>query len=251
MVGPVHNHPAGGEGSAKTVVERFSAYFLRQFLKEAKVGEALGGGQGGATGHFSDMLQEALADQMSKGGELGLGAALERELGPSIRGADAVDAVSAMRALDGYGTPDARLSEAPVAGRVSSRFGHRVDPMGGGHRHHEGLDIAAERGTPVVGAGAGVVVRAEAAGDYGNLVVVDHGGGLETRYAHLDGIDVEVGSHIDAGQRLGTVGDTGKSTGPHLHFEVRRHGRAENPLRVVSGLNVALDRSRGRDGGIP
>lgn len=238
------------DNGAKDAIERFSAYFVRSFLKEAKVGEALGG-QGGATGHFSDMFQNALAEQMAKGGEMGLTAALERELGPQLGGHEAADAISAMRALEGYGRPDPRLNHAPVAGRISSHFGHRHDPLGEGHRHHAGLDIAAERGTPVVGAGAGTVVRAEAAGDYGNLVVVDHGGGLETRYAHLDSIDVRVGDHIDAGQRLGGVGDTGRSTGPHLHFEVRRHGRAENPLRVVSGLNVGPDRSSGRDGGIP
>jgi len=119
---------------------------------------------------------------------------------------------------------------AVAEGRLSSGFGMREDPIDGAHRHHDGVDIAAARGAPIRAARAGRVVRAERVAGYGKLVVVDHGAGLETRYAHCDSIDVAVGQQVAAGARLGRVGDTGRATGPHLHFEVRSHGRAVDPV---------------------
>jgi murein DD-endopeptidase MepM/ murein hydrolase activator NlpD len=208
------------------------------------VGEGLGLGEGPGASQYGDIVRDALAEAMSEGDGLGLQAALSGAVDAGRGGPAMVDALWASAALRGAGQAEARLSSAPIRGAVSSEFGDRVHPITG-HRHlHEGLDLAAERGTPVVGAGAGVVVRAEEAGHYGNLVVVDHGDGLETRYAHLDTIAVKVGEHIGSGQPLGTVGDTGRTTGPHLHFEVRRYGQPENPLRVVGALNAAGVRSR-------
>jgi len=123
---------------------------------------------------------------------------------------------------------DGRLAW-PVRGRVSSGFGMRVHPLTGRTRAHSGLDVAVAAGTPVGAAAGGRVVRAGRAGGYGLLVVVDHGGGLGTRYAHLSRIEVAVGQVIGAGQRIGRVGSTGAATGPHLHFEVRRGGVAQDP----------------------
>jgi len=94
-------------------------------------------------------------------------------------------------------------------------------------------------GTPVQASGGGTIVHAGPAGTYGNLVVIDHGGGLETRYAHLDRIDVAKGQAITPGQTLGTVGATGRVTGPHLHFEVRRDGQPIDPEGEISGLKVS------------
>lgn len=220
--------------------EALSAYFIRRFLADAKVGEGMGMGAGAAAGQFSDMLQEALATSMSQGDALGLGAAMQGQTEPSEVGAG----LQALRAYASVGHSDPRVSVAPVSGVVSSEFGLRADPLSGEHRHHHGIDLAAPTGTPVVSSGEGVVVRAEAAGNYGNLVVIEHGDGLETRYAHLDEMTVKVGDRVEGGAQLGSVGDTGRTTGPHLHFEVRRHGQAENPRRVVSALNATASRSR-------
>src|SRR6185436_19640181 len=108
----------------------------------------------------------------------------------------------------------------------TSTFGRRTDPIEGDTRFHAGLDLAAPLGTPVHAAGAGVVVRAGRAGGYGNLVVVRHGDGLETRYGHLQAAAVKEGDQVAAGATVGTVGQSGRATGPHLHLEVRRDGKA-------------------------
>jgi murein DD-endopeptidase MepM/ murein hydrolase activator NlpD len=113
--------------------------------------------------------------------------------------------------------------------RVSSGFGPRVDPLHGAGGYHTGLDLAAPTGTPVVAAAAGTVVRAGDAGGYGQLIVLRHADGSETRYAHLSAIGVEVGAQVARGQAIGAVGSTGRSTGPHLHFELRRDGHAVDP----------------------
>lgn len=118
----------------------------------------------------------------------------------------------------------------PTQGQMSSYFGWRADPFGEGYRFHEGLDYAAGAGTRVVASRGGVVTYAGAAGAYGNLVTVDHGNGIETRYAHLSAIAVRAGQRVDTGQTLGRVGSTGRSTGPHLHFEIRVNGKAVDPL---------------------
>lgn len=122
-----------------------------------------------------------------------------------------------------------------AAHRVSSRFGMRRHPIHGDVRMHTGLDLAAPIGTPVSAAAAGRVVAAGSRGGYGLTVDIDHGGGLLTRYAHLNRIEVERGDRLAAGQRLGTVGMTGTVTGPHLHLEVREHGRAVDPADWLVG----------------
>lgn len=119
---------------------------------------------------------------------------------------------------------------APVSAPVTSGFGA---PRPGGRRH-AGLDYGVPTGTPVGAAGAGRVTYAGSSSGYGLRVDVDHGGGLTTRYAHLDRIGVKVGQTVRGGQSLGTSGNTGRSTGPHLHFEVRRNGTAVDPAGVLS-----------------
>jgi len=123
--------------------------------------------------------------------------------------------------------PDMML---PVHAPVSSPFGMRRDPFTGKPRFHRGIDIAAPAGTPVVAALPGTVVVAGREGGYGNTVMVEHEGGLRTRYAHLSSIDVRVGDRVTSDDVLGAVGSTGRSTGAHLHFEVIRMGKPTNPL---------------------
>ena len=112
----------------------------------------------------------------------------------------------------------------PVNAPITSAFGWRWGRM------HEGIDLGAAYGTPIAAAGAGTVIHAGWLGGYGNLTVVDHGGGLSTAYGHQSQIGVSVGQHVDQGQIIGNVGSTGHSTGPHLHFEVRVNGQAVDPL---------------------
>lgn len=116
---------------------------------------------------------------------------------------------------------------------LGSSFGYRADPFAGVRTMHEGLDFSADSGTPVVAAADGVVLSAAFHPDYGNMIDVDHGEGLVSRYAHLSRMDAVTGALVKRGARIGTVGSTGRSTGPHLHFEVRMNGIAQNPAQFL------------------
>jgi murein DD-endopeptidase MepM/ murein hydrolase activator NlpD len=118
----------------------------------------------------------------------------------------------------------------PVQGRVSSKMGKRGAPTKGASTNHGGVDIAAPRGTAVRAPAGGTVIMAGEAGANGNLVRIDHGNGVVSSYAHLDGFDVKMGDKVEAGQSFGRVGSTGRSTGPHLHYEIRENGQRVDPL---------------------
>jgi murein DD-endopeptidase MepM/ murein hydrolase activator NlpD len=125
-------------------------------------------------------------------------------------------------------------SQKPVAdGWYSSNFGYRIDPFTGQNTFHEGIDFPAETGTPIVAAAGGRVVAAGLHAQYGRMVEIDHGNGLITRYAHASQLNVRQGDVVVRGQRVATVGSTGRSTGPHLHFEVRLNGVPQNPARFL------------------
>lgn len=113
---------------------------------------------------------------------------------------------------------------------LTSRYGRRIAPTLHVERSHYGVDLAAPVGTPVYATADGVVARAGWLGSYGNLVQLAHAGGYETRYAHLSQFAVAPGQQVRAGELIGLIGSTGRSTGPHLHYEVRINGIAVNPL---------------------
>ncbi|HUH08856.1 MAG TPA: peptidoglycan DD-metalloendopeptidase family protein [Egibacteraceae bacterium] len=121
----------------------------------------------------------------------------------------------------------------PAAGSVTSGFGWRVHPIFETRRFHAGIDIGGGSGAPIYAAEDGVVVSAGTRGGYGNAVVIDHGGGLATLYAHQSRIAVSGGQSVARGQIIGYIGSTGYSTGPHLHFEVRVNGEPQNPLEYL------------------
>ncbi len=118
----------------------------------------------------------------------------------------------------------------PTSGEVTSGFGWRNSPMGGGSELHPGMDIANSMGAPVVAAADGLVIQSGSAGGYGNIVQIDHGNGISTIYGHNSRIIVSVGQNVRKGQVVSYVGSTGKSTGPHLHYEVRVNGNAVDPI---------------------
>ena len=123
----------------------------------------------------------------------------------------------------------------PVHGWLSAGYGMRSDPFTGDRDFHPGLDISAERGTAVRATAAGRVELAAPSGDYGNLVIVDHGYGIVTRYGHLSKFAVWPGRDVKRGDVLGYVGATGRATGPHLHYEVVANGKLMNPLQLLTG----------------
>lgn len=118
----------------------------------------------------------------------------------------------------------------PISGTVSSGFGPRGSPGGIGSTYHEGLDISVPEGTPIRAAASGTVIMASYNGGYGNYTCIDHGSGLSTCYAHQSSFAVSSGQSVSQGQVIGYSGNTGASTGPHLHFEVRINGAAQDPM---------------------
>lgn len=127
---------------------------------------------------------------------------------------------------------------------LSSGFGYRTDPVFGGGEAHGGQDMATATGTPVYATGDGTVVKASFQfNGYGNEIVIDHGYGYQTRYAHLSVIIVSEGMHVKRGEQIGNVGSTGKSTGPHLHYEVVYRGNRVNPMNFMD-FNMPLDEYR-------
>ncbi len=119
-------------------------------------------------------------------------------------------------------------------GKINNEFGFRRNPFGGRtYEFHPGMDISGERGEVVIAPANGVVSKAGWSGGYGNLVEIDHLNGLKTRYGHLSKIDVEIGDTIKRSQEIAQIGTTGRSTGPHLHFEIRLNDKAINPRRFL------------------
>ncbi|MEY8876256.1 MAG: M23 family metallopeptidase [Leptothrix sp. (in: b-proteobacteria)] len=157
---------------------------------------------------------------------------------------DAID-LQAERSADVFTLIESRLLErrldqlmvpsaAPVVGPVGSGFGFRLDPFTGRSALHTGLDFPAEVGTPIKAAAGGVVVAAQVEPDYGQTVEIDHGNGLITRYAHTSKMLVQPGEVVRRGQLIANVGNTGRSTGAHLHFEVLLNGVPQNPARFLA-----------------
>lgn len=162
----------------------------------------------------------------------------------------------ALQALTGYFEDrQALLASAPsiwpVRGWISSDFGYRIDPFTAQGRGHHGLDIAIAQGTPIVAPADGTVVYSATSAGYGKVIVLDHGNGIKTRYGHLHKAEVRVGERVKRGQLIAQVGNTGRSTGPHLHYEVRINGVPENPRKFILEADEPGDPVRGYFAGRP
>jgi murein DD-endopeptidase MepM/ murein hydrolase activator NlpD len=130
------------------------------------------------------------------------------------------------------------------SGKINNEFGFRRNPFGGRtYEFHNGMDIDGERGDAVVAPAGGTVTKAGWQGGYGNMVEIDHGNGLVTRYGHMSKVEVEVGNGVSRGVLLGYVGSTGRSTGPHLHYELRLGDRPINPRRFLPQEPIDLSRA--------
>ncbi|MEY2943645.1 MAG: hypothetical protein RLY97_1659 [Pseudomonadota bacterium] len=156
---------------------------------------------------------------------------------PTVSGVAGMGLATVSDSLRGVSIP----SLMPVAGvQMTSNFGMRWHPVLGGHRQHKGVDLAGATGTPVHATADGVVGRADWFSGYGLYVQLEHGGNLETRYGHMSRLNVEAGQFVHKGDVVGYIGSTGRSTGPHLHYEVRIAGMAVNPIPYMQGQVAAL-----------
>ncbi len=214
------------------------AVLLRQLLRSSG---AYGGGEGPGASVREDLFVDALADAVEKAGGLGLAGTLVGALGqqpaPAAAPAPAVPRPTPARSI-----PGADLAALPVAGgRLTSGFGLRADPFTGARREHDGVDLGAPEGSPIRASAGGVVVSAGPRGGYGLAVEIDHGHGLTTLYGHASRLLVSAGQEVRAGEEIGEVGSTGRSTGPHLHFEVRVGGRAVDPARALKAYGERVE----------
>jgi murein DD-endopeptidase MepM/ murein hydrolase activator NlpD len=185
---------------------------------------------------FDDASEAATRAHAAVARSLGSDARLVAQMVDPHFGADDISSVLAF-VQAGQGEPltlDGIFTLPLPGASLSSPYGFRIDPIGGSIGFHPGLDFAAEARTPIRAARPGMVVVAGECGGYGNCVVIDHGSSLATIYAHQSQVLAKVGDLVDTGQVIGLVGSTGISTGPHLHFEVRLHGRPIDPVPTLT-----------------
>jgi murein DD-endopeptidase MepM/ murein hydrolase activator NlpD len=190
-----------------TPFQQLDGLVIKQLLMASGVFK--GSGAAGSSLH-ADLFAEALADAVAGGNQVAL-------------------------------APTPQAAALPVPGRITSGFGARVDPITHAAADHRGVDLAGAEGTPIAAAGAGVVKSAGVRGGYGNAVEIDHGNGLTTLYAHASELKVQVGEQVTPGQTIATVGHTGRSTGDHLHFEMRVNGRQVDPLKGLKAYARRAD----------
>jgi murein DD-endopeptidase MepM/ murein hydrolase activator NlpD len=205
----------------REAAKQLETMVLKQVLSASG---AFRGSQAAGSSMWSDLLAESVAAAVTSRGGLGLADSISAQLGA----APAAPAAADLGAL--------------LAGpsTVTSTFGQRVDPLTHQPTEHEGVDLGAAEGTPILAAMDGVVLQAGPRGGYGNAVELGHADGTTTLYAHAATVGVQVGQKVRAGDPLAAVGSTGRSTGPHLHFELRSAGKQVDP-------RVALQRYGRRD----
>jgi murein DD-endopeptidase MepM/ murein hydrolase activator NlpD len=209
------------------LAQEFESFFVVQMIRqmrESMLDDQKDDGLGAST--MTDTTDIEFARQLTQRGGIGLTTFLQ---GAFERQALGVPAQSEATSVAEPFRAETAAAPLPLSGAVTSPFGYRADPFNGAMRFHAGVDIAATYGREVPSAGAGQVVFSGAQGGYGNTVVVEHQGGIRTRYAHLASVQVDVGSRVEAGTVVGRVGSSGRSTGPHLHFEVLQDGRPLDP----------------------
>ena len=148
--------------------------------------------------------------------------------------ADETTVESQLRLIEATGNPSFLPTMWAHLGRINNEFGYRRNPFSGrGYEFHAGMDIDGNHGDLVAVPANGVITKADWEGGYGNLIEVNHGNGLTTRYGHLSKVGVQIGDTVQRGQLIGLIGSTGRSTGPHLHYEVRLNDKPINPRRFL------------------
>lgn len=262
----------------RELAHQFESLFIAQMLRQMRQSMTMMGdeneqGEGAKTfGPMSDTIDSELARQLSEAGGMGIAdviiesfqrqaqGALGQPLEPNtLRSLTAPPTVAvplekapmpvSSPSGGGASTPpaaDVKVRPAngsaavplPVGETVTSAFGWRADPFTGEGRFHKGVDVRAAYGQQIPAVANGKVVSAGADGGYGLSVVIEHGSGIRTRYAHLSEVSVKPGDVVERGQDIGRVGQSGRSTGPHLHFEVLAGGRPVDPVQAAARFRV-------------
>lgn len=236
--------------TVRKLASQFESMLLAQMLRDMQfTGDKSEEGMNFG-GPLADTVLSELASSLTKAGGFGLAKSLEAAMVRTTPGMaqTAVDPAD-VRTVTPATLPDALPAVLPGAvpglaitpARVSSAYGWRQDPLSGDRRMHHGIDIPLAHGDDVRSVGAGRVVESAEKTGYGQTVVIDHGDGLTTRYAHLSARHVAVGDVVGASTVLGLAGKTGRATGTHLHLEVRSNGVSVDPLGIKQFAGVADD----------
>jgi len=204
------------QGNAEEAGEAFEAYLVSFLCKQIRESVPDGLLNAGAMGVFGGFFDQEIGQQVAEGGGLGLADQVNGALGEAP-----VSLARAAAHFDGH--------RSRAGGRISSGFGQRRDPFGGQRAFHAGVDVAAPSGSTIRAIRGGRVVFAGDRGGLGRAVIIDHGEGLRSLYGHCEGLDVQVGDRVGPGDPVARVGMTGRTTGPHVHFEVRKDGVAVDP----------------------
>lgn len=223
---PVKNTAEKQDRKLKEACKQFEAVFTYEMLKSMRKSiqkcNLFSGGQGEEI--YQSMLDQELSKKMAGGGSNSIANILYQQL-------KNID--EAGRNAEVINSNDKSLPVRPVEARISSSFGWRKDPFTGKKRFHDGIDLAANEGTDVKAVMAGKVRITDDQKGYGKVVVLDHGQGFTTLYAHNKDILVKAGDWVTKGSSIAKVGSTGRSTGPHLHFEVKRDGKNLDPEKFL------------------
>lgn len=244
------------ESELKAASQEFEAVFIAYLLKVMRDTIEESGLMDGGFGKsiYTELFDQEVSLTIARRGMLGISGLLYQNLSSGTESSrdpafesqgPAYSGIAKPNQLRGYGSeiPDIQL---PVQGPISSSFGPREDPFSHQLKLHKGIDIAAFEGTKVIAALPGRIVYAGYEKGYGKTVLVQHTRGIQTRYGHLGAINVKEGDLISSGDVLGVVGTTGRSTGPHLHFEVMRSGRHVDPLSQLKSKYAGIKMHRNK-----
>ena len=227
----------------REAAQKLEAVMIKKMLESSNAFKIKGTGGDLHSGLFLDAVSQAIAQS----GEFGLANAIAKD----FEGSSVNNPTLSSAGIPGLPNLQERASQDPAllnatqnllvsdATRISSDFGYRMHPIDGRVKHHDGIDIAAPKGSTITAPRAGVVAQIGQDEDgYGNFVVVDHGEGVRTLYAHAETINVKVGEKVKMGDKLATVGNTGHSTGAHLHFEVHHKKSPIDPGSALKKYGV-------------
>lgn len=239
---------AGGKPQdIKSAAAELSSLFVAQMLQAMRRTVPKSGllDTGFAHETYVSLFDQEIARQVAQREDFAFTAMLLRQLQRPdadsqvpVRPAARSPQSAVLQAYRQQATPPDSMFIMPVAGQETASFGRRIHPLEHAERQHDGMDIAAPAGTPVHAAAGGQVVFSGTQPGYGNTVVIQHAEGYSTIYAHTAANLVSVGTAVSQGQPIATVGSTGQTTGPHLHFEVRKHGQPLNPAPLLEMGNA-------------
>jgi murein DD-endopeptidase MepM/ murein hydrolase activator NlpD len=236
------NRPLANDAAQRRkLAQEFTAFLYSEVLKAMRAAspqESVQEGEGMSRDMYTSMMDNEIARLMAQRDSTGITSAVARafDRGPAV--APTISQPNTVKPLTQNDlAPAVEKSLTPASGVISSAYGKRTDPIDGSNKFHAGVDIAAPAGTPVRSVAAGRVVFSGFAPGYGNMIEIDHGNGWRTRYGHNANNLVTQGELIEAGQPIALVGHTGRATGDHVHFEVRRDGKAVDPSVFLSSTS--------------